>query len=116
MDKESGKQLNTKTSDINLIDLAGSERAGSTGATGDRLAEGSAINKSLSILGKVISALAKKASAGKKENVLVPYRESKLTFLLKNALGGNTKTSMIAALSPASVNYDETLSTLRYAW
>jgi hypothetical protein len=116
IDKDSGKQLNTKTSDINLIDLAGSERAGSTGATGDRLAEGAKINASLSILGKVISALAKNAGLPKAQKVMVPYRESKLTYLLKNALGGNTKTSMIAALSPASVNYDETLSTLRYAW
>jgi kinesin family member 1 len=96
-----------------LIDLAGSERAGSTGATGDRLAEGANINKSLMILGKVISALAKNASGAK---MVVPYRESKLTHLLKPFLGGNAKTSMIAALSPASINYDETLGTLRYAW
>ena len=65
------------------------------------------------ILGKVISALAKKAEG---KNVAPPYRESKLTHLLMNALGGNTKTSMIAALSPANINHDETLSTLRYAW
>lgn len=65
------------------------------------------------ILGKVISALAKKAE-GKAS--APPFRESKLTFLLQNALGGNTKTSMIAALSPANINHDETLSTLRYAW
>ena len=96
-----------------MIDLAGSERAGSTGATGDRLAEGANINKSLMILGKVISALAKNASGAK---MVVPYRESKLTHLLKPFLGGNAKTSMIAALSPASINYDETLGTLRYAW
>lgn len=64
-------------------------------------------------LGKVISALAKMAENKK---VSPPFRESKLTFLLKNALGGNTKTSMIAALSPADINYDETLSTLKYAW
>jgi len=113
IDKSSGKILNTKQCDINLIDLAGSERAGSTGATGDRLKEGSNINKSLMILGKVISALAKKAEG---KNVAPPYRESQLTYLLKNALGGNTKTSMIAALSPANINHDETLSTLRYAW
>ena len=67
------------------------------------------------ILGKVISALALKSS-GKSNSVVVPYRESKLTFILRNALGGNSKTTMIAALSPASVNYEETLSTLRYAW
>lgn len=65
------------------------------------------------ILGKVISALAKKAEG---KNVAPPFRESKLTHLLMNALGGNTKTSMIAALSPANINHDETLSTLRYAW
>jgi hypothetical protein len=93
--------------------LAGSERAGSTGATGERLAEGANINKSLMILGKVISTLAKNSSGGK---AVVPYRESKLTYLLKPFLGGNAKTAMIAALSPASINYDETLSTLRYAW
>lgn len=113
IDKETQKVLNKKVSDINLIDLAGSERAESTGATGDRLKEGSNINKSLMILGKVISALAKKAEG---KNVAPPYRESKLTFLLQNALGGNTKTCMIAALSPANINHDETLSTLRYAW
>jgi len=79
IDKQSGKKLNEKMSDINLIDLAGSERAESTGATGDRLAEGANINKSLMILGKVISALAKQAE-GKK--VAPPFRESKLTYLL----------------------------------
>jgi hypothetical protein len=66
------------------------------------------------ILGKVISTLAQKSSG--KTGAVVPYRESKLTFILRNALGGNSKTTMIAALSPASVNYEETLSTLRYAW
>jgi len=101
------------TSKINLVDLAGSERANSTGATGDRLKEGCAINQSLSALGNVISALADK-SMGKKK-VFVPYRNSVLTRLLQDALGGNSKTIMIAALSPADVNYDETLSTLRYA-
>ncbi|KAK1930629.1 Kinesin-like protein KIF1A [Phytophthora citrophthora] len=111
-----------KVSRINLIDLAGSERAASTGATGSRLKEGAAINQSLSALGNCISALADLAN-GKK--VLVPYRNSKLTHLLKDSLGGNSKTIMIAALSPASVNYSvrnlthnftqETLGTLRYA-
>eukprot|EP00930_Biecheleria_cincta_P049334 TRINITY_DN34555_c0_g1_i1.p1 TRINITY_DN34555_c0_g1~~TRINITY_DN34555_c0_g1_i1.p1 ORF type:complete len:824 (-),score=123.62 TRINITY_DN34555_c0_g1_i1:91-2562(-) len=99
---------------INLVDLAGSEKAGQTGATGDRLKEGSAINKSLSALGNVIEKLAEKSS-GKGKNVLVPYRDSKLTRLLQNALGGSSKTIMICALSPASSNYEETLSTLRYA-
>ena len=104
----------TKTSSvINLIDLAGSERADSTGATGDRLKEGANINKSLSALGNVISALADQATGKKK--IVVPYRDSVLTKLLQNALGGNSKTIMIAALSPADINYDETLGTLRYA-
>ncbi|XP_076469926.1 kinesin-like protein KIF28 isoform X2 [Babylonia areolata] len=102
-----------KSSVMNLVDLAGSERADSTGATGDRLKEGANINRSLSALGNVISALAE-LSQGKKK-VMVPYRDSVLTKLLQNALGGNSKTIMIAALSPADINYDETLSTLRYA-
>ncbi|KAL3836511.1 hypothetical protein ACJMK2_021937 [Sinanodonta woodiana] len=97
---------------INLVDLAGSERAESTGATGDRLKEGAAINQSLSCLGNCIAALADKSSG---KEARVPYRDSVLTKLLKNALGGNSKTIMIAALSPADINYEETLSTLRYA-
>ena len=92
----------------------GSERAASTGATGDRLKESTNINKSLSTLGNVISALAD-ISSGSKRKVVVPYRDSTLTKLLQNALGGNSKTVMIAALSPADVTYDETLSTLRFA-
>lgn len=103
-----------KVSVINLVDLAGSERAGSTGATGDRLKEGCNINKSLLVLGNVINALADKAT-GKKKDILPPYRDSALTRILSNALGGNSKTVMICALSPASINYEETLSTLRYA-
>ncbi|CAF3662340.1 unnamed protein product [Adineta steineri] len=103
-----------KTSVINLVDLAGSERNSSTGATGDRLKESTNINKSLSTLGNVISALAD-ISSGSKRKIVVPYRESVLTKLLQNALGGNSKTVMIAALSPADVNFDETLGTLRFA-
>ncbi len=103
-----------KTALINLVDLAGSERADSTGATGDRLKEGSAINLSLSSLGNVISALAANSDPDKK-HVRVPYRDSVLTMLLENSLGGNSKTIMIAAVSPADINYQETLSTLRYA-
>lgn len=113
IEKNSAGQETKKASVINLVDLAGSERADSTGATGDRLKEGANINKSLSALGNVISALAD-LSMGKKK-VLVPYRDSVLTKLLQNALGGNSKTIMIAALSPADINYDETLGTLRYA-
>jgi len=102
------------SSDMNLVDLAGSERAESTGATGDRLKEGAAINKSLSSLGNVIKALADQANnPGKK--VFIPYRDSKLTQILQSALGGNSKTIMVAALSPADINFEETLSTLRYA-
>ncbi|XP_020609741.1 kinesin-like protein KIF28P [Orbicella faveolata] len=111
--KNATGQETKKSSNINLVDLAGSERADSTGATGDRLKEGANINKSLSALGNVISALAD-LSMGKKK-VMVPYRDSVLTKLLQNALGGNSKTIMIAALSPADINYDETLGTLRYA-
>jgi len=103
-----------KFSVINLVDLAGSEKAGQTGATGDRLKEGCAINKSLTVLGQVISVLADKSS-GKEKGTVVPYRDSALTRILQNALGGNSKTIMICALSPASSNYEETLSTLRYA-
>lgn len=103
-----------KVSKISLVDLAGSERAQKTGAVGDRLKEGSNINKSLTTLGLVISALADQ-SAGKRKDKFVPYRDSVLTWLLKDNLGGNSKTVMIATLSPAADNYEETLSTLRYA-
>uniref|UniRef100_A0A1I8MI90 Kinesin-like protein unc-104 n=1 Tax=Musca domestica TaxID=7370 RepID=A0A1I8MI90_MUSDO len=111
--------LNTeKVSKISLVDLAGSERADSTGAKGTRLKEGANINKSLTTLGKVISALAEiSASKNKKSKKadFIPYRDSVLTWLLRENLGGNSKTAMIAAISPADINYDETLSTLRYA-
>ena len=103
-----------KLSVINLVDLAGSEKAGQTGATGDRLKEGCAINKSLSVLGKVISCLADKAM-GKAKGEVVPYRDAALTRILQTALGGNSKTIMVCALSPSFMNYEETLSTLRYA-
>ncbi|XP_006884940.1 PREDICTED: kinesin-like protein KIF13B-like [Elephantulus edwardii] len=103
-----------KVGKLSLVDLAGSERATKTGAAGDRLKEGSNINKSLTTLGLVISALADQ-SAGKNKNKFVPYRDSVLTWLLKDSLGGNSKTAMVATVSPAADNYDETLSTLRYA-
>ncbi|KAL8275154.1 hypothetical protein Esti_000904 [Eimeria stiedai] len=115
VDPNSGEAVSQKSSEISLVDLAGSERAGSTGATGDRLKEGCAINQSLSALGNVISALADKAAGKLKPGQVVPYRDSALTRILQTALGGNCKTCMIAALSPATVNYEETLSTLRYA-
>uniref|UniRef100_A0A087XY08 plus-end-directed kinesin ATPase n=2 Tax=Poecilia formosa TaxID=48698 RepID=A0A087XY08_POEFO len=140
-----------KVSKISLVDLAGSERADSTGAKGTRLKEGANINKSLTTLGKVISALAELDSAPnknkkkKKVESFIPYRDSVLTWLLRENLGmqtktflnsflsecthflcqynfiiffasgGNSRTAMVAALSPADINYDETLSTLRYA-
>ncbi|KAM7212670.1 P-loop containing nucleoside triphosphate hydrolase protein [Rhypophila decipiens] len=113
-----------RSSRIRLVDLAGSERAKSTEATGARLREGSNINKSLTTLGRVIAALAdpKKPAAAtsggskpnnKKINTVVPYRDSILTWLLKDSLGGNSKTAMIACIAPS--DYEETLSTLRYA-
>ncbi|CAG0884871.1 unnamed protein product [Cyprideis torosa] len=104
-----------KVSKISLVDLAGSERADSTGAKGTRLKEGANINKSLSTLGKVISALAEISSSKRKKLDFIPYRDSVLTWLLKENLGGNSKTAMIAAISPADINFEETLSTLRYA-
>ncbi|GAA6216845.1 kinesin-like protein KIF17 isoform X1 [Lates japonicus] len=94
---------------LNLVDLAGSERQSKTGATGERLREATKINLSLSALGNVISALVDGRSK------YIPYRDSKLTRLLQDSLGGNTRTLMIACLSPADNNYEESLSTLRYA-
>ncbi|KAH8123140.1 kinesin-domain-containing protein [Trichoderma asperelloides] len=104
-----------RSSRIRLVDLAGSERAKTTEATGARLREGSNINKSLATLGRVIAALAgppKQLRSGKRKDV-VPYRDSILTWLLKDSLGGNSKTAMIACIAPS--DYEETLSTLRYA-
>ncbi|KFY03284.1 hypothetical protein O988_01581 [Pseudogymnoascus sp. VKM F-3808] len=106
-----------RTARIRLVDLAGSERAKATEATGTRLREGSNINKSLTTLGRVIAALAdpknSRHGASKRNKDVVPYRDSILTWLLKDSLGGNSKTAMIACIAPA--DYDETLSTLRYA-
>jgi hypothetical protein len=104
-----------RSSRIRLVDLAGSERAKSTEATGVRLREGSNINKSLTTLGRVIAALAdpKQQRPGKRSKEVIPYRDSILTWLLKDSLGGNSKTAMIACIAPS--DYEETLSTLRYA-
>ncbi|KAK2920356.1 hypothetical protein Q8A73_002560 [Channa argus] len=107
------KENVTKQSNINLVDLAGSERQRLSGAEADRLKEGTAINLSLTTLGNVISALADVA-VGKKVTH-IPYRDSVLTKLLQSALGGNSRTVMIATLSPADICYEESLSTLRYA-
>jgi kinesin family protein 3/17 len=103
------EEATIKKGKLNLVDLAGSERQNKTGAVGERLKEATKINLSLSALGNVISALVD----GKNKHI--PYRDSKLTRLLQDSLGGNTKTLMIACISPADYNYDETLSTLRYA-
>ncbi|XP_072945676.1 kinesin-like protein Klp68D isoform X2 [Epargyreus clarus] len=93
---------------LNLVDLAGSERQRKTGASAERLREAARINQALSSLGNVISALAENSPH-------VPYRDSKLTRILQDSLGGNSKTIMIANIGPASFNYDETITTLRYA-
>lgn len=116
IDKAQGKAMD-RVSKIVLVDLAGSERSKSTGATGDRLKEGCAINQSLSALGTCISKLVDrgKAPKRKKKGIFIPYRTSILTWLLRESLGGNSRTIMVAALSPASINYEETLSTLKYA-
>jgi hypothetical protein len=104
--------LKSRTSAFHLIDLAGSERQKSTGATGDRLREASQINKSLSSLAGVIGALVDIAQ-GKTRHV--HYRDSKLTYLLRDSLGGNSKTSVVATVSPSDECYPETLATLKFA-
>eukprot|EP00041_Stephanoeca_diplocostata_P033306 m.1097984 g.1097984 ORF g.1097984 m.1097984 type:complete len:1156 (-) comp24311_c0_seq31:2505-5972(-) len=104
-----------KASRISLVDLAGSERQAKTQATGSRLKEGASINSSLSALGQVFKALVDREKSAKGKDFFVPYRSSALTWLLKDSLGGNSKTIMVAAISPAADNHDETLSTLRYA-
>lgn len=105
---ETGESSTVKVGRLNLIDLAGSERQSKSGATAERLKEASKINRALSSLGNVISALAEKSPH-------VPYRDSKLTRLLQDSLGGNSKTTMIANIGPSEYNYNETLTTLRYA-
>ncbi|XP_039739445.1 kinesin-like protein KIF14 isoform X2 [Pteropus medius] len=100
------------TSRTNLVDLAGSERCGSAQTSGEQLKEGVSINKSLLTLGKVISALSEHVD---RKRVFIPYRESVLTWLLKESLGGNSRTAMVATVSPAAGSVEETLSTLRYA-
>ena len=106
---EAEEDAHIRVGKLNMVDLAGSERQAKTGSTGNRLKEATKINLSLSALGNVISALVD----GKSSHI--PYRDSKLTRLLQDSLGGNTKTVMIANLGPADYNFDETMSTLRYA-
>ena len=104
-----GKKGVYRTGKLNLVDLAGSERQSKTGCTGERFKESTKINLSLSVLGNVISSLVDGRCTH------VPYRDSKLTRFLQDSLGGNSKTLMIACISPGENNYEETLSTLRYA-
>ncbi|XP_025085555.1 kinesin-like protein KIF3A isoform X2 [Pomacea canaliculata] len=108
-EKGADGQQHVRVGKLHLVDLAGSERQAKTGATGQRLKEATKINLSLSTLGNVISSLVD----GKSTHI--PYRNSKLTRLLQDSLGGNSKTCMIANVGPADYNYDETISTLRYA-
>lgn len=107
------KEESMKHSKFHFVDLAGSERIKRTGATGQGVKEGININKGLLVLGNVISALASQANSSKE--IFVPYRDSKLTRLLKGSLGGNHKTLMIACVSPSGSNTEESLNTLRYA-
>ena len=112
-----GKETTSvRRSHVNLVDLAGSERAKSTGAEGDTLREGALINQSLTTLGLVISGLAELSSAKAGAPApFIPYRNSQLTFILKENLGGSSKTFMLSTLSPSEMNAEETLGTLRYA-
>ena len=106
---DSDGEAHIRVGKLNLVDLAGSERQAKTGAVGERLKEATKINLSLSALGNVISALVDGKS------IHVPYRDSKLTRLLQDSLGGNARTVMVANIGPANYNYDETITTLRYA-
>jgi hypothetical protein len=101
-----------KVGKLNLVDLAGSERVRVTGATGQRLEESKKINQSLSCLGNVIAAL---TSDARQKRLHIPYRDSKLTRLLEDSLGGNCKTTMMAMISPANEAFSESLSTLKFA-
>ncbi|CAO2040713.1 unnamed protein product [Urochloa humidicola] len=112
-EKSANSDYDILSSKFHLVDLAGSERAKRTGADGHRLKEGIHINKGLLALGNVISALGDEKK--RKEGAFVPYRDSKLTRLLQDSLGGNSKTVMIACISPADINAEETINTLKYA-
>jgi len=109
-----GKPPLKTEAEINLVDLAGSEKSAQAGTTGDSLKEGNAINQSLTSLGNVISALAD-ISTGKNKTAFIPYRDSNLTRMLQNALGGNSSTIMVCAIRPGHTFYEETLNTLKYA-
>lgn len=110
IDPENRAKKQVKVGKLNLVDLAGSERVNVTGATGKRLEESKSINKSLSTLGNVITALT--TSKGRTH---IPYRDSKLTRILEDSLGGNCKTTMMAMISPSNDAFSESLSTLKFA-
>ena len=112
-EKNSGIQQEIKVSRFSMIDLAGSERASATQNKGIRLLEGANINRSLLTLGNCITALADCSEKGIKPHI--PYRDSKLTRILKDSLGGNSKTVMIANVSPSAISFDDTYNTLKYA-
>lgn len=115
LDADPGSALQQKLSRIHLVDLAGSERSSSSGAVGERLKEANNINKSLSVLGDVIKCLGESSKkSGQKRTGHIPYRNSVLTMVLRHSLGGNSHTTMVAAVSPSSADYDETISTLKY--
>jgi hypothetical protein len=114
-DAAAGSAVQQKVSRIHLVDLAGSERSSSSGAVGARLKEANNINKSLSVLGDVIKCLGESSKrSSHKRTGHIPYRNSVLTMVLRHSLGGNSHTTMVAAVSPSSADYDETISTLKY--
>lgn len=111
-----GSTVQQKVSRIHLVDLAGSERSSHSGAVGERLKEANNINKSLSVLGDVIKCLGDSSKRSNQKKIgHIPYRNSVLTMVLRHSLGGNSRTTMVAAVSPSSADYDETISTLKYA-
>ena len=112
-DRDAGTEAEVRHGKLSLIDLAGSERAATTMNRGLRMIEGANINRSLLALGNCINMLAENAARGAKNHV--PFRDSKLTRLLKDSLGGNCRTVMIANVSPASYAYEDTHNTLKYA-
>lgn len=115
-DKAHGINAEINIAKLSLIDLAGSERASNTNNRGMRLVEGANINKSLLALGNCINALCEMTKSGStSKNMHIPYRDSKLTRLLKDSLGGNCRTVMITNISPAFSAYEDTLNTLKYA-
>ena len=113
VDKNQGPDPETKSGTLSLIDLAGSERAAQTCNRGIRMVEGANINRSLLALGNCINKLAEQIAKG--QRLYIPYRDSKLTRLLKDSLGGNCQTVMIANISPSSATYEDTHNTLKYA-